>query len=135
MMESQYLKDRLARLLGRKEPEPKKERTPIPKISAKKKKQLVEEKKTAAMDKEFYLEIWSSSPHACEECGRKLGKEPLTIFFHHLIPKSSHPEFRHTHENVMILCPDHHAQAETDLDKVPEVKARTEEVRKLLLQR
>ena len=33
----------------------------------------------------------------------------------------------------MILCPDCHAQAETDLDKVPKVRIRTYEARALLL--
>lgn len=106
---------------------------PIAKVSERRKVQIVEDKKTTALDKEFYAEIWAACPHQCEECGKKLGREPLTLFFHHLLPKRDYPEFRYSPENIMILCPDHHTQAEVMIDKVPKVKARTEQTRKLLL--
>ena len=123
----------LSRLQKAREPKAKKLPQPIAKVSEKKKKEQAEEKKVTAMDKEFYLERWVSAPHKCEECGKGLGREPLTIFFHHLLEKRNYPEFRYIPENIMILCPDHHAQAETDIDKVPKVKTRREQVAKALL--
>lgn len=130
---SQYLEKRRAIMLGLREPDAKKEPKQIPKVSEKKKKEQADEKMLFAADKEFYTEVWSASPHKCQECGKKLGREPLTLFFHHLLEKRNHPEFRHTHENITILCPDCHTQAEADLDKVPKTKARRDEMVKLLL--
>ena len=120
-------------LLGIREPDPKKEKKPIVKVSEKKKAQQKEERELFAADKEFYAEIWLASPHTCQNCGKNLGKEPLTTFFHHLLPKKPYPEFRHTPENIMILCPDCHTQAETFLDHLPKVKARRDEVMKILI--
>lgn len=105
----------------------------LPKKSKKKIKQEAEAKETQLLDKEFYLEHWRACPHSCEQCSKKLGKEPLTLFFHHAMPKRLYPGLRHVHENIIVLCPDCHQQAETDLDKVPIVKRRTQEIEKLLL--
>lgn len=105
----------------------------IPKISEKRKKQIEENKDLAALDKNFYAEIWNSSPHKCQNCNCKLPKEPLTIFFHHLLEKRNYPQLRHVPENIMILCPDCHAQAEADIDKTPKVKVRRSQVEKTLL--
>lgn len=123
----------LARLRRAREPKAKKLPTPIAKVSDKKKKEQAEEKKVSAMDKEFYLEIWVASPHKCSECEKKLGKEPLTLFFHHLLEKRNYPEFRYTPENIAILCPDCHSQAEADIEKTPKTKARREKLAKELL--
>lgn len=123
----------LQRLQMARTPKAKKLPIPIAKQSERKKKEQKDEKALFAADKDFYAEVWNSSPHVCEECGRNLGKEPLTLFFHHVLPKRQYPEFRHTHENIMILCPDCHTQAETDIDKTPKVKARTAEVTNILI--
>jgi 5-methylcytosine-specific restriction endonuclease McrA len=105
----------------------------IPKVSAKRKKQIEQDKQTFEEDKAFYLEIWLASPHVCQcGCNKKLGKEPLTLFFHHLLEKRNYPQFRHTPENIMILAPDCHQQAEADMDKIPKVRQRRNEVAKLL---
>jgi len=133
MMLTNYMQRRQGLKNGTREPDPKKEKTPMRRQSEKAKAKEGEDKKLFAADKEFYADIWNASPHVCYECGKKLGKEPLTLFFHHLLPKSHYPEFRHTPENIAILCPDDHQQAETDLDKVPRVKARREEVYKTLI--
>jgi 5-methylcytosine-specific restriction endonuclease McrA len=106
----------------------------IPKVSAKKAKQLLEQKATAEADWEFYLQIWAASPHWCFECGKRLGKEPLTLFFHHLLEKRNYPQFRHTPENITILCPDCHSQVESNIDKCPKTKERRLLAEKTLLQ-
>lgn len=114
------------------EPKPKKAYQ-IPKVSKKKQKQLEAQKDMIKLDHEFYEAHWRACPHRCEQCNLNLGKEPLTIFFHHALPKRNYPQFRHTHENIIILCGNCHIQAETDIDKVPAVKKRTEEIEKKLL--
>lgn len=123
----------LNRLQRARTPKEKKLPQPIARMSEKKKAQLGAEKKLFQEDKEFYAEIWSCSPHVCQACNKNLGREPLTLFFHHLLPKDIYDQFRHTPENIMILCPDCHTQAETLLDHAPKVKARRDEVAKLLL--
>lgn len=114
------------------EPKPKR-RKPIAKVSKKKQKQLEEQKDMIRLDHEFYEEHWRACPHKCEQCNLNLGKEPLTIFFHHALPKRNYPQFRHTHENIIVLCGNCHSQAEVDIDKVPVVKKRTEEIENKLL--
>lgn len=116
-----------------KEPRPPKARKPIAKVSKKKQKQLEAQKDMIKLDHEFYEEHWRACPHKCEECQINLGKEPLTIFFHHALPKRNYPQFRHDHRNIIVLCGDHHSQAEINIDKVPIVKRRTEEIAKILL--
>ena len=104
----------------------------IPKISPKRQLQIVENKVLLAQDKIFYKEIWDASPHICEQCKMKLPNTPLTLFFHHALPKRNYPQFRHTHENIIIVCTDCHKQSESDLDKVPTIKKRTEQIKALL---
>jgi 5-methylcytosine-specific restriction endonuclease McrA len=117
----------------RDDPKPVKKYT-ITKVSKKRQKKLEDQKELHKLDKEFYLEIWLASPHVCQcGCNKKLGKEPLTLFFHHLLEKRNYPQFRHTPENIMILAPDCHQQVEVDIDKRPAVKRRRAEVEKLLL--
>lgn len=133
-MENAYLIKRRQLKQGVIEKDPPKEKKPIARQSEKAKAQAADEKKLFAADKDFYADIWNSSPHICQcGCKAKLGKEPLTLFFHHLLPKSQYPEFRHTPENIMILSPDCHSQVEVDIDKRPAVKARRDEVYKLLI--
>lgn len=115
-----------------KEPKPVKKYV-IPKVSAKRKKQMEQDKATLEQDKEFYKEIYAASPHKCQNCDCKLPKEPFTFMFHHLLEKRNYPHFRYTPENIMILCLECHSKAETNIDFAPKIKARREQVEKLLL--
>lgn len=104
----------------------------IPKVSNKRAKRMLEDKATFEVDKEFYVQIWAASPHKCQcGCDAKLGKEPLTTFFHHLLFKAQYPDLRHTPENIMILHPNcHNAYHSNPLNR-PEVTKRQVEVLKL----
>jgi 5-methylcytosine-specific restriction endonuclease McrA len=112
------------------EPRTPKKSTPIRKISKKRQQKILQDKETFKKDKNFYLEIWHASPHTCVECKRKLGKIPNTIYFHHLLPKRNHPQYRHVPENIAIVCPDCHQQVEVNIDKTPIIKRLTEEAEK-----
>lgn len=106
----------------------------IPKVSEKRKKQIEADKDLLAADKEFYHEIWLASPHACQcGCNAKLGKEPFTTFFHHLLFKAKYPQLRHVPENIMILHPDCHNSYHTNPDSRPEIQRRQKEASRLLL--
>jgi hypothetical protein len=115
----------------RDDPKPVK-RYSIPKVSKKRAKKLLEQKATIEADWEFYLHIWAASPHHCQcGCHARLGKEPLTTMFHHLLFKAQYPDLRHTPENIMILLPAcHNAYHSNPLNR-PEVTRRQQEVLKL----
>lgn len=105
------------------EPKPKKQYT-IPKVSKKRQKKIEEGKELQKKDHEFYMEVWHASPHVCGECGRKLGRIPNTMYFHHILEKRHFPQYRHVPENIAILCADCHQQVEANIDKAPKTKQR-----------
>jgi 5-methylcytosine-specific restriction endonuclease McrA len=85
------------------------------------------------LDKEFYRDVYAASPHWCQSCGVKLPKEPQTFMFHHLLPKRNYPQFRHTYENIAILCLTCHSKCEVNIDFAPKIKERTLQAEKELL--
>ena len=55
--------------------------------------------------RDFFLQIWrKSNIHTCENCGKWLGKEPLSYMFDHVLEKSKYPELKYEEENIMLLC-------------------------------
>lgn len=54
--------------------------------------------------KKFFINLWKMRPHVCENCNTKLGNEPLSYMFDHILEKSKHPEFKLEEENIMMLC-------------------------------
>lgn len=116
------------------EPKIEKARKGIAAISEKKKARMVQDKELLLADKEFYLQVWQASPHVCFcGCGRKLGKEPLTILFHHLLEKSKYPQLRHVPENIVLLAPECHTAYHTKASSRPKIVERRIEAEKLLL--
>ena len=106
----------------------------IAKVSEKRKKQIEADKDLLALDKQFYADIWLASPHKCQcGCNSKLGKEPFTTLFHHLLFKSKYPHLRHVPENIMVLHPDCHNSYHTNPDTRPEIQRRQKEASRLLL--
>lgn len=105
------------------DPKPKKKYT-IPKVSKKRQKKLEEQKELLKLDEEFYKEVWAASPHKCQNCDCSLPKTPYNWMFHHLLEKRNYPQFRHTPENIMILCLECHSKAETNVDFAPKIKQR-----------
>lgn len=114
------------------EPKPKKTYV-IAKVSKKRAKLIEEQKDLLKLDKEFYKEVYAASPHWCWNCGCKLPKEPQLFMFHHLLPKSQYPQFRHTPENICVLCLECHSKCETNIDFAPKIKQLLIETEKKLL--
>lgn len=84
------------------------------KVSSKQKVKIEQKKELLIEDKIFYLSIWeerkdSKGLHSCEVCDEPIYGEPLTLYFDHLLEKSKFPQFRHTKENVAIVCGDCHS--------------------------
>jgi hypothetical protein len=101
----------------------------IQKVSAKKSKQLLEQKATAEKDKEFYLEVWRAAPHKCYNCGCGLPKTPSNFMFHHLLEKRNYPELRYEPLNIAILCLECHSKCETNIDFAPAIKEMRHQVK------
>lgn len=95
-----------------------KERKPLPKISKKR-----EEKDNSKMTSFFFL-IWQQRPHKSEISGESLGKEPLTIYFHHILPKNKYPQAEYDKENIILLTFEEHEAVEADMYKYEEINLR-----------
>lgn len=80
-------------------------------------------------DNDFYDSIWMEREHVCFETGRRLPVVPLTLYFHHILPKAKYPQYRHSKWNIVLLDVDTHSQVEAMLDKCPRVKALTEHLK------
>ena len=48
----------------------------------------------------FFLQVWAKRKHYSEVSGDYLGKEPLTIFFHHILPKEKFPQAKYDDDNM-----------------------------------
>jgi len=79
---------------------------------------------------QFFLQIWrKSNVHTCENCGKWLGKEPLSYMFDHVLEKSKYPELKYEEENIMLLCLECHDN-KTRENLTDLVREKIEKVRK-----
>ena len=74
----------------------------------------------------FFIGIWCTRPHFSEASGKYLGKEPMSTFFHHILPKEKYPEAALDEENIILLTLDEHTNVEGDVYKYEEVNNRRE---------
>ena len=75
----------------------------------------------------FFLHIWRKRPHVSEVSGDYLGKEPLSVFFHHILPKEKYPEAKLDEDNIILLTLDEHTNVETNIYKYEEVNKRRDQ--------
>lgn len=75
---------------------------------------------------ELFLDIWKTRPHKSEVSGVSLGKEPLSVYFHHILPKEKYPQAKYDEHNIILLSLDEHTNVENDMYKYPEVNLRRE---------
>ena len=74
--------------------------------------------------KEMFLNIWKKRQHKSEVSGEYLGNEPMSTYFHHILPKSKYPEACLDEENIVILSLIEHSNVENDMYKYEEVNKR-----------
>ena len=72
----------------------------------------------------FFLEIWKERKHYSEVSGDYLGSEPLSTFFHHILPKEKYPAEAYDKSNIILLTLDEHTNVEADMYKYEEVNER-----------
>ena len=74
--------------------------------------------------REFFLQLWKKFPHYSQISGKYLGKEPLTVFFHHILPKEKYPQACFDEENIILLTLEEHEQVELDMYRYEEINQR-----------
>ena len=74
--------------------------------------------------KKFFLQVWNKRPHYSEVSGDYLGREPLTIYFHHILPKEKYPKAAFDEENIILLTLEEHDNVEKDMYKYEEINRR-----------
>lgn len=77
---------------------------------------------------QFFLQIWKKRTHKSEVSGDYLGSEALSVFFHHILPKSKYPESALDEENIILLTLLEHEQVENDMYRYEEVNKRREQL-------
>lgn len=70
---------------------------------------------------EFFLKIWKERPHRSEISNTYLGKEALSIYFHHILAKEKYPEAKLDEENIILLTLDEHTNVENDMYKYEKI--------------
>ena len=88
------------------------------------------QKKEKTIDMQnLFIDIWKKRPHKSEISGEYLGKEPLSTYFHHILPKSKYPEACLDEENIILLTLLEHEQVEIDMYRYEEVNKRREQLK------
>jgi hypothetical protein len=75
---------------------------------------------------QFFLQIWKKRQHLSEISGLPLVGEPLSVYFHHILPKNKYPEAALDEENIILLTLNEHDQVESDIYRFEEVNKRRE---------
>lgn len=98
------------------------------KLSAKPKREEQKQENREALEKqwELFLNIWNTRPHKSEVSKEPIYGEPLSIYFHHIIPKRESKELKYEPENIIILTFEEHQKVEQDMYFYPEVNKRRE---------
>jgi len=74
--------------------------------------------------REMFLDIWKKRAHYSEINGQYLGKEPMSTYFHHILPKEKYPEACLDEENIILLTLEEHSNVENDMYRYEEVNNR-----------
>lgn len=82
--------------------------------------------KDALEMRNLFLQIWAKRLHYSQVSMDYLGKEPLSVFFHHILPKEKYPEAALDEENIILLTLEEHDNVEADMYKYPEINRRRE---------
>ena len=78
---------------------------------------------------EFFLQIWKKRLHYSQVSMDYLGKEPLSVFFHHILPKEKYPQAALDEENIILLTLDEHTNVKNDMYKYEEINKKREQLK------
>jgi hypothetical protein len=77
----------------------------------------------------LFDDIWNKKSHKSEISGEYLGKEPSTVYFHHILPKEKYPEAKFDEENIILLTFDEHNNVENDMYKYEKINKKREQLK------
>lgn len=101
-----------------------KKKSPLRKLSSKKKATIGEAMLENHKMKMFFMDIWNKLPvKVCWSCGIWLGSEPATYMFDHLLEKSKYPHLKFTEDNIFICCLECHDAKNKGYPKVAHEEA------------
>jgi len=89
-------------------------------------KLIMEEKPSM---REFFVNIWKNRTHRSEVSNENLGREPLSIFFHHILAKEKYKQAEFDEENIILLTLDEHTNVENDMYRYDEINDRRESLK------
>lgn len=78
--------------------------------------------------REMFLDMWKRKPHKSEVSGTYLGKEPMSTYFHHILPKEKYPDACLDEENIILLSFEEHQMVETDIYKYEKINIKREKL-------
>lgn len=81
--------------------------------------------------REFFMDIWRKRRHVSEVSDTYLGKEPLSIYFHHILPKEKFKQAQYDEANIILLTFDEHMNCESDMYRYEEINKRRESLLKV----
>ena len=79
--------------------------------------------------RDFFLQIWKKRLHLSELSGLPLVGEPLSIYFHHILPKEKYPQAAFDEENIILLTWQEHDQVEMYPTRYEEINKRREQLK------
>jgi len=79
--------------------------------------------------RDMFMDIWKKRPHRSEVSGVYLGKEAMSTYFHHILPKEKYPEACLDEENIILLTLEEHSNVENDMYKYEEVNERRNQLK------
>jgi hypothetical protein len=100
----------------------------IPKRTSKQLSKEIEKKVRTHEMFEFFIALWKKRPHYSEISGDYLGKEPLSVYFHHILPKNKYPEACFDEENIILLTLNEHESVENDIYKYEKINIKREKL-------
>ena len=68
--------------------------------------------------------IWKNRAHKSQLSPIYLSSELLSIYCHHILPKSKYPQAMLDEENIILLSGDEHTNVENDMYKYEEINRR-----------
>ena len=69
----------------------------------------------------FFKQIWREREHCSELSGTYLGKQAMSTFFHHILPKEKYPQLAYDKSNIILLTLDEHTNVENDIYKYEKI--------------
>jgi hypothetical protein len=78
----------------------------------------------------FFMEIWKKRKHYSEVSGVFLGDEPMSTYFHHIMPKEKYPELAYEESNIILLTFPEHSNVENDMYKYNIINEKRKELMK-----